>query len=111
VILKNLTPHPLHIKADDGETIVLNPERFTTRVQCENLLIDKLYVCNKLVNLRRMTYGLITNLPDPQEGVIYIVSSMVKDHPLCKDREDIVKVGTRVRGTSGETIACYGLSL
>ena len=54
----------------------------------------------------RTSYGEVTGLPDPQVGVIYIVSGMVA---TAASREDVMSPGRPVRDIAGNVIGCYGL--
>jgi len=48
-------------------------------------------------------------LPDSEEGIIYIVSRMVKDR--VPDRPDVLVPGAPVRDAEGRIIGADGLSL
>jgi hypothetical protein len=54
----------------------------------------------------RTSYGEVTGLPDPQVGVVFIVSGMVAS---AAPREDVMSPGELVRDAQGRIIGCYGL--
>lgn len=59
------------------------------------------------IAVTRAVYGDITGLPEPQEGVIYIVSALVA---LAARREDVLFPGPAIRDAEGRIVACRGLS-
>ena len=58
------------------------------------------------VQLFRRTFGEVTGLPAPQDGVLLIVSALVAD--AAKDRTDLVSPGELVRNSDGQPIGCKG---
>jgi hypothetical protein len=51
-------------------------------------------------------YGEVTDLPEPEEGTIYIVSGMVA---AAAPRPDVMSPGTLVRDDQGKPMGCLGL--
>ena len=62
-----------------------------------------------IIPITRQTFGKVTGLPAPHEGVRYIVSSRVAD--ACPDRKDLVVPGPAVRDENGNQIGCEGFSV
>ncbi len=54
--------------------------------------------------LTRTEYGEVENLPEPKDGVWYIVSAMVAGR--CPDRRDLVIPNEAVRDEKGRIIGC-----
>ena len=54
--------------------------------------------------LTRTEYGEAENLPEPSEGVWYIVSAMVAGR--CPDRKDLIIPNEAVRDEGGRIIGC-----
>lgn len=52
-------------------------------------------------------FGEVEGLPEPQEGVVFIVSSMVLE-TMRERRGDIVAPGDLVRDQNGNPIGCRG---
>jgi len=52
------------------------------------------------------TEAVIIGLPEPVEGVVYIVSNLVLN--FCKDRPDVYGVGATIRSDDRQVIACRG---
>lgn len=104
----NLTPHILNIIAADGSTIYnVAPEGNgnIARVAAISDIVDTI----NGINVYRQTFGKVMGLPDAQDGVIYIVSRMVKDR--VPDRNDVMVPGAPVRDSEGRIIGASGLSL
>lgn len=102
--LVNLTPHNI--------VMILNGE------VKETLVSKGLARCSMISNeigqindytLSENTYGEVVGLPQPQEGVIYIVSSIVAN-ALKGVRNDIVVVDKTVRNENGQIIGCTGFA-
>lgn len=53
-------------------------------------------------------FGEVEGLPEPKEGVVFIVSSMVLE-AIREKRSDIVAPGDLVRDQNGNPIGCRGL--
>ena len=97
----NLTPHEIN-ELDSGLVI---PSSGVARVgQCSTnvRIVDG-------VQIFRSDYeGTIENLPEPVEGVTYIVSALTLNAvPL--DRTDVVAPGNAIRDKGKTVIGCRGL--
>lgn len=55
----------------------------------------------------KVEYGEVTDLPEPVDGTMYIVSLMVKQ--ACPDRLDLLTPGELMRDKKGNPIGCCGL--
>ena len=55
----------------------------------------------------RTELGTVIGLPEPQEGTIYIVSSLVLNL-VPKERTDVVAPGNPRRNTKKQVIGCMG---
>lgn len=104
-MLKNLTPHPITIVNEEGETIrVIQPEGITPRLAVE---IKDMGTVDGFP-LTKKVFGEVENLPEKEEGVFLIVSSLIAT--ACKDRHDLI-VPDVVRDSSGRIIGCRGFSI
>jgi hypothetical protein len=101
----NLTPHTLNIIKADGSTIDIQPSGNIARVSSSSTIVATL----KGINVSQQTFGDVIDLPDAQDGIIYIVSQMVKDR--VPDRPDVLVPGAPVRDSEGRIIGANGLSL
>lgn len=102
----NLTPHILNIIAADGSTVYIPPDG--NRIARVGSISSIVATVNG-ININRQTFGKIMDLPDAQDGIIYIVSRMVKDR--VPDRADVVVPGVPFRDADGKIIGAWGLSL
>ena len=131
----NLTPHPLVLKLPcavcNGEGRCAHPEcadhygQITTEIassgiaRCEEHAVEvgeistatlehvatgRPYV---LIPVVTTVYGKVTGLPEPQTGVIYVVSSITAQ--ACRDRNDVYVPARVVRDGLGRIIGCAGL--
>lgn len=103
--LINLTPHTLNVIAADDSTVDIQPSGDVARVSSISIIVDNF----NGINVYRQTFGKVMGLPDAQDGVIYIVSRMIKDR--VPDRNDVMVPGAPVRDAEGKIIGAYGLSL
>jgi len=92
----NLTPHDVVIYDRQGKEPILTipPSGVVTRVSVTPKGSRVINVDGKEITIRKIEYGEITNLPDPKEGTIYIVSSIVLQALKYKGikREDVLAV-------------------
>lgn len=108
-MLKNLTPHEVKIfklngTAPDLDVVIEANEGMVARVSCEYIKVDK-----KVdgIDLYRPVFGEVTGLPDYEEGVYLLVSTMVREAlPL---RSDLVSPGQLLRNDDGNVIGCLNL--
>ena len=103
--LVNLTPHTLNLIAADGSTVDVPPSGKIARVSSTSAIVATV----NGINISRQTFGKVMDLPDAQDGIIYVVSRMVKDR--VPDRDDVVVPGVPFRDTDGKIIGAWGLSL
>lgn len=90
----NLTPHTVKFQLDDG-TRVEFPSEGLARV--DNLYSEPTSVefngKTMIVN-SPVKYGPVQGLPEPEEGVVYIVSLIALTQPGVAGREDVVAPAT-----------------
>lgn len=99
----NLTPHALRIIGLDGEEIAVEPSGLVARQAVEYRPAGD--VAGR-IPVTEAVYGEVTNLPEPQDGVIYVVSGLVEANVA---REDVFAPGELVRDDAGRVIGCKGL--
>jgi hypothetical protein len=95
----NLTPHKIN-EVTTGTEIMPSGEvaRMSTKFKSAGDIDG--------IPLFSVVYGDIEGLPEPQEGVTYIVSGIV--HSVIQDRPDVVAPGELVRDENGKPIGCNG---
>jgi hypothetical protein len=101
--LVNLTSHT--IKLIDGSEI--QPSGIICRAEFEEEIVGMVHN----TPIIRYNYKNIYGLPLPQEGVIYLVSSIVLNavNELYPTRKDCVSVGKLIRDHHGKVIAAQVL--
>lgn len=103
----NLTPHVINIY-DATETKIIRsiePEKFSARIMNKS---TSLVATSKGVSIVK-TDGETFNLPEPKEGVLYIVSQLTACEVL--DRHDLVFPYISVHDNNGSIIGCRSLRL
>lgn len=91
----NLTPHDVVIYNDEGEIIKTYPkteEEKVARIQ------DSITITGEIdgVPVGEITYGAPIDLPEPQDGVYYIVSLVVRQ--ALPHRKDLLSPDTSPAG-------------
>ncbi len=99
----NLTPHAI-TEVTTGTTFP--PSGTVARVACDSI---HAFNMNDTIPVFITKFGDVQDLPAPQDGVVYIVSLLVKQAAL--DRHDLVSPGTLVRDWKGNPIGCNGFNL
>ena len=99
----NLTPHVINVIGEGGTTVI--PTAGTVARVSVNYTTLRVEGGAEML---RPEFGEVLDLPEPQEGVIYIVSGMVRS--AVPDRLDVVSPGPLVRDEQGRPIGCEGLA-
>lgn len=97
----NLTPHDVVVENPDGTRILFPRSGTAARASAEYEACG----FEGGVQLYRRKFGSV-DLPAPQQGVMYIVSLLVKD---LVQRDDLVSPGELIRDENGQPVACRGL--
>lgn len=104
----NLTPHAVNYKDPvTGQSLKFLPSGQVARVEIHENHFD---VPSIGLKVKRKTYGSVTGLPEPGDGIIYIVSSLVLQR--LPARTDIIApetVRTARRDFSGRVdyVTCF----
>jgi len=100
----NLTPHDLTVLDGDGNVMLnIPPSGDVARVDVQHTLQDRVAG----VPMYGTVYGDVTGLPAPRDGVIYVVSGLVRS---AVDRDDVVSPGKLVRDDDGRPVGCKGFN-
>lgn len=112
VTLVNKTPHTVNLVTEDGTKISLEPVLPTPRVSSSSIktavytITDDNGIAHEIVR-EAPVFGEVVDLPEPQEGVLYIVSMLVAAR--ASNRTDLVSPGRQLRNEAGQVIGCAGL--
>lgn len=101
--LVNLTPHTLNIETSNGTMLEIEPSGTIARVSTECVQVGEVAG----IPVFAVQSGEITGLPEPQENVIYVVSSLIASKTA---RADVYGVGKLIRDESGRVIGARGLT-
>lgn len=100
--LVNLTPHPVNVILDDGNSITIDPSGVVPRCSAANTVIAPGFTQSVL--------GDVTGLPDKRDGVLLIVGALIRS--ACPDRDDLIGPDTSptgaVRNADGMIIGVRG---
>lgn len=98
----NLTPHCINVVTASGEELFSIPASGSL-ARC----IEQVEAAGSVegVPLVRKSFGSVEGLPEPVDGVLYIVSGLVLS-ALAGSRSDVVAPGNPVRDDSGRIIGC-----
>jgi len=100
--LVNLTPHAVNILTAHG-TVTLAPSGTVARCSTASTPAGEV----NGIALSRTTFGAVVDLPEPDEGVILVVSALVR--AALPTRTDLASPGELVRDAAGAVIGCKGL--
>jgi len=103
----NLTPHAVVVRMEDGDR-VFEPSGTVARVAVTSTPVGEV----DGIPVVAQTYGEIEDLPDPQPGVVYIVSMVVRQAAKEAGRTDVVSPDTSpagaIRDEQGRIVAVRG---
>ena len=114
--LINLTPHELRVRGDKGGWIVLPPSGQVARVATSRVAAGKIDPGQpnpgpgdnwEEIPVSSVATGGVTGLPPVVEGVMLIVSQMVR--VAVPHRMDVFSPGDLIRDDAGRPIGCDGL--
>jgi hypothetical protein len=109
--LVNLTPHPIVLYTKDGRKITL-PSEGVARVREVKEDAGELELEGGTVPLcRKFLSGEVEGLPEPKEGVIYIVSLLAAQRAWELGRTDVVAPSDYIRDEEGRIIGISSLQV
>lgn len=109
--LVNLTPHAINLMPDgkDGQIVTIPPSGTVARCTTRRIPVDTIEVDGISVPINHTEFGEVTGLPEPQEDVYYIVSSIVAQ-AVRWERDDVLIVDDTVRDDEGRIIGARALA-
>lgn len=100
----NLTQHDLTIVLENGDGLVLPASGEVARVTFSTQQVDEV---DGIPVFKTIYEPEITGLPEPQDNVIYIASSMAAQ---TARRHDVLAPTQLIRGDDGQVIAAGGFA-
>lgn len=101
-MLVNLTPHAIHV---NGNTIDPDKSYPIPRISMNRTKIGEIHG----IPLYKNVTGGTDNLPEEQDGVLYIVSALVR--LANPNRLDLVSPGNLIRDDKGNVIGSDGFDI
>ena len=99
----NLTPHAIRVFNDGELTADFPPSGTVARIGTERQKVGMMGA----IAIYRTEYGPVENMSRPQDGVVYIVSALVR--LAMPERADLMSPGLLIRNADGQPIGCEGL--
>ena len=88
----NCTPHVVAVKAIGGNIVEFPPSGNVIRVHsCSVGMPDLESSCGNVFSIAKNTFGIPEGIPEPEDGVLFIVSAIVLAN---SDRIDLVRPDT-----------------
>ena len=100
----NLTQHDLTIVLENGDGLVLPASGEVARVTFSTQQVDEV---DGIPIYKTIYEPEVTGLPEPQDNVIYIASSMAAQ---TAKRHDVLAPTKLIRGNDGQVIAAGGFA-
>ena len=108
--LVNLTPHVINVHCHGDVVVDVAPSGVVARCTVTSEEVETITTDDGIsIPVRRSTFGELKDLPEPQDGVMYIVSRIVLD--AAKGRTDLRAPGALKRGPDGQPVGCDGLTI
>lgn len=101
--LINLTPHAISIFKEDDTIMTIKPSGEVARVGVMKEVVGSL----DGIPIKTSVFGEVEGLPSPEEGKVYLVSSLVAQR--VTGRDDVFIPDDPVRDESGRIVGCRSL--
>jgi hypothetical protein len=107
----NLTPHDVHIFYKDNLICTFPPSFIVARCNKTTEVVGYCKVgLNRFVQIAKTKYLEVEGLPEPKEGLLYIVSKLVAEK-FKGIRNDLVITNGHIRLENGEVKGCSSLGI
>ena len=103
----NLTPHAVTIIGENNMHLVIEPSGIVARVAAKTENVGSITTDGFTIQLTATVFGQVENLPAPEDGTVFIVSSLVASR--VPEREDVFIPNESVRDEKGRIIGCKSL--
>lgn len=104
--LVNLTPHAINLHGNDDNVITIQPCGEVARLSVTRETRSPVVAAGVTLPVCRPTLGEIKGLPDPRDGVLYVVSALVAE---AAKRQDVMSPGELIRDADGVIVGANGL--
>jgi len=103
--IKNMTPHPITIVAEDGTVVRGIASDGLVRLKATTVRDGEV----DGIPVSRTVFGQQEGLPEAEDGVYYIVSQLVKT--ALPERKDLLVPAEVVRDAQGNILGCRSLGI
>lgn len=100
----NLTPHDVNLVLPDETIFTIPASGVVARVGCH---LEQIWVLGNIPIVKTVFDTVVTDLPEPQVGVIYLTSTLVAQ--AVPDRADVLVPADLRRDAEGRIIGCGAL--
>jgi len=107
--LVNLTPHPITLISPTGEQLTVPPSGAVARVAERMESLGEVMVEGVVVPVVKRSFGEVDGLPEPEPGVLYVVSALVAEAAWRVGRSDVVGLADFVRDEQGRVVGARAL--
>jgi hypothetical protein len=104
MLIRNLTPHGVRVVSPDTSSITFPPDGLVARVSQTTAVVDTARIYGVDIPIHTVSYGKVEDLPEESEGVLLLVSAMVRS--ALPSRKDLVSPGELVRDAKGVILGC-----
>lgn len=104
----NLTPHALTLVTPSG-AVTIPPSGTVARVAEEVVPAGTISIEGAEIPLVVKRFGEVVGLPEPEPGVLYIVSALVFTAAVAAGRTDVACPGEPVRNDAGQVVGARSL--
>ena len=113
----NLTPHTINVQNETGDFVAFPPSGKVARVSAQLTPVNVAEYGEKITELAfgerflvsSQEFGAVTGLPEPEYGVLYLVSGLVRQ--AVPHRFDVLSPGELIRNEAGQPIGCDGFTV
>lgn len=103
----NATPHEVNVHI--GSNVVNFESKFNARCKQESYCVGNIAHGEDYVPITETNFGQVEGLPEPEEGVYYIVSRLVMD-ALKNQRSDLLVPNDIIRNEKNQIVGCGSLA-
>ena len=100
----NLTPHEVKVVDDGNNVVVTFPSSGVARAHQHDVLVSEI----DSIPVVKTEFGEVLGLPEPAEGVAYIVSRITIEAARAQGRttDDLLTTSGAVRDDQGRIVGC-----
>ena len=100
----NLTPHEVKVLDDDDNVIAIFPSVGVARARQHDVPAGEI----ESIPVVKTEFGEVSGLPEPAEGIVYIVSRITIEAARAQGRstDDLLVTSGAVRDSQGRIVGC-----